>query len=153
NYSTFVSDLFDGNANDLRLKQQWSYLRSYTGQYVRITRKYDDMYPSNSSAARNMPLVRLAEMYLILMEVGTLEEANVAYETLCAARGVDYVALTESDRTDRVLMEWIRELIAEGQNFYTYKRFAVKRMLWQDAETADCGEEQYVLPLPPSERR
>ena len=64
-----------------------------------------------------MPLVRLAEMYLILMEVGTLEEANVAYETLCAARGVDYVALTENDRTDRVLMEWIRELIAEGQIF------------------------------------
>ena len=32
--------------------------------------------------AGNMPLVRLAEMYLILMEVGTLEEANVAYETL-----------------------------------------------------------------------
>lgn len=100
-----------------------------------------------------MPIVRLAEMYLILMEAGTLEEANSAYKTLAEARGVDYVALTESDRTDRVLMEWIRELIAEGQNFYTYKRFAVKRMLWQEAETADCGEEQYVLPLPPSERR
>ena len=153
NYNTFVADLFDGNTNDLRYKEQWSALRNYTMQWVRITRKYDDMYPSNTSSEKNMPIVRLAEMYLILMEAGTLEEANSAYKTLAEARGVDYVALTESDRTDRVLMEWIRELIAEGQNFYTYKRFAVKRMLWQEAETADCGEEQYVLPLPPSERR
>lgn len=47
-----------------------------------------------------MPIVRLAEMYLILMEAGTLEEANSAYKTLAEARGVDYVCI-DGKRPDR----------------------------------------------------
>ena len=96
-------------------------------------------------------MVRLAEMYLIIMEAGSLSEANVAYEEYSAARNLTYTPMSESDRQERVLWEYIREFAAEGQNFFTYKRFAVKRMLWQNSEAEDCGEEQYVLPLPPSE--
>lgn len=151
NYNSFMGDLFDGNMNDLRYREQWSYIRpSSFPMNCRITRKYEGMYPS-STAPKNFPVVRLAEMYLTIMEAGTLEEANAAYQTLCTARNVDYVALTESNRNERVMMEWVRELIAEGQNFFTYKRYAVERMLWQPAESLDCGEEQYVLPLPNGE--
>ena len=150
NYNSFVNDLFEGNTNDLRYKSHWSWTRNQMRQNVRVTKKYNEMYPS-STAKRNMPVVRLAEMYLIIMEVGSLSEANVAYEEYSAARNLTYTPMSESDRQERVLWEYIREFAAEGQNFFTYKRFAVKRMLWQNSEAEDCGEEQYVLPLPPSE--
>lgn len=150
NYYTFVNDLFAGNTNDLRWKNQWTWTYNVMGQSVRITSKYNEMYPS-SSATRNMPVVRLAEMYLILMETGTLSEANAAYEEFCTARNLSYTPMTEENRAEIVRWEYLREFIAEGQNFFTYKRFAVKRMLWQSTKSLDCGEEQYVLPLPPSE--
>lgn len=147
NYNTFVSDLFNGNTNDLRLKNQWSYTYDMMRRYVRITTKYSEMYPT-STIVKNMPVVRLAEMYLILMEAGNLTEADAAYKEFCSARNLNYAPLTEENRNDIVLWEYLREFIAEGQNFFTYKRFGVKRMLWQNSESADCGEEQYVLPLP-----
>ena len=152
NYSTFVNDLFGGNTNDLRWTNQWSWTYNVARQYVRITSKYNELYPS-STADKNFPVIRLAEMYLIIMETGTLEEANAAYEEFCTARNLTYSPMTEETRSDTVLWEYLREFAAEGQNFFTYKRFAVERMLWQDEDSADCGEEQYVLPLPPSEQR
>ncbi len=154
NYNTFVSDLFGGNTDDFRNKNQWSWTydpRIPGGRMrVSITTKYYDMYPS-STTKRNMPVVRLAEMYLVIMETGTLEEANAAYKEFCTARNITYNPMTEESRSEIVKWEYLREFIAEGQNFFTYKRFAVKRMLWQSEAAADCGEEQYMLPLPPSE--
>ena len=96
----------------------------------------------------NFPIIRLSEMYLIIMECGSLEEANEVYQEFCTARSVDYVPYTETDRHERVLKEYLRELMGEGQNFFTYKRFGVKEMWFG---TGDCGEAQYVLPLPEKE--
>ncbi len=152
NYYTFVSDLYAGNTNDLRWKNQWTWTYNIMRQYVRITSKYNEIYPS-STMKRNMPVVRLAEMYLVIMETAPLSEANAAYQEFCTARNLTYEPMTEDTRAEIVRWEYLREFIAEGQNFFTYKRFAVKRMLWQSAESMDCGEEQYVLPLPPGEYR
>lgn len=49
---------------------------------------------------------------------------------------------------ERVYKEWIRELIGEGQNFYTYKRYGVTRMYFNPVEITN---EQYVLPIPEKE--
>lgn len=157
NYTTFTSDLFDGNANDARYKLQWTSIlvmqMGPTRIYYPVSQKYWYIHPGVTGSKKNMPVVRLAEMYLTIMEAGTLSEANGAYETLRVSRDVPYEPLVESDRTGmgKVLMEWLRELAVEGQNFFTYKRYAVERMLWQPVGSADCGEAQYVLPLPPSE--
>ena len=148
--STFVQDLFNGNRTDLRFKLQWTQRRTAAVRWYYATKKYDGM-DMTGNTAQNFPVVRLAEMYLIIMEAGTLAEANAAYQTYITTRNLDYVAMTNENRAETVLMEYLREFIAEGQNFFTYKRFAVKRMLWQSEEALDCEEEQYVLPLPPSE--
>ena len=47
--------------------------------------------------------------------------------------------------------EFTKELMAEGQNFFTYKRNEVKRMFNQPEDSDDCDIQQYVLPLPPKE--
>ena len=97
----------------------------------------------------NFPIMRLSEIYLNIMEHGSLSEANVVYEEDCEARGMTYVPLTESDRLAKVELEYIREFMGEGQNFYTYKRLGVTNMYWNGL--SECGEAQYVLPLPEKE--
>ena len=142
-------ELYDNNTNDLRYsKLYYSYSRPFQAVYCI---KYQGLFPSSKAKATNMPIVRLSEMYLTIMECGTLSEANAAYEEFCVARNITYSPYTEGDRQERVLWEYIRELMAEGQNFFMYKRHEVKRMFNQPEDSEDCGEMQYVLPLPPKE--
>ena len=145
--STFFQTLFDGNTSDMRYRQLWVYERTQMMIYGYVLRKYRGFYTGTDSPM-NFPIIRLAEMYQIIMETAPLDEANQAYEEFCTARGIEYVPYTEADRQERVLREWICELIGEGQNFFTYKRLGVREMFFGISE---CGEEQYVLPIPEKE--
>ena len=115
--------------------------------YGYVLRKYRCFY-TGTKAAQNFPIIRLSEMYLMIMEKAPLTEANEVYKEFCTARGLEYVPLTETDRQERVCKEWIRELIGEGQNFFTYKRLNVRNMIFGISE---CSEEQYILPIPEKE--
>ena len=144
---TFVQTLFDGNTSDFRYKKLWTYERTGLMIYGYVLRKYRCFY-TGTKAAQNFPIIRLSEMYLMIMEKAPLTEANEVYKEFCTARGLEYVPLTEIDRQGRVYKEWIRELIGEGQNFFTYKRLNVRNMIFGISE---CSEEQYILPIPEKE--
>lgn len=144
---TFLTDLFNDNAEDMRYQWFWSYYYNRFGTSGYYCRKYLNFY-SNSTSQKNFPIMRLAEIYLVIAENAPLDEANEAYEAYCKSRNIDFVALTESDRKERILWEFIREFTGEGQNFYTYKRHNVKNMLFGVRE---CTEEQYQLVIPDSE--
>ena len=96
-------------------------------------------------------MLRMSEVYLILMETTTvLEEANALYVDYMRARNVN---ITETFTSlegvkDFVLSEIRREFYGEGHMFYAYKRVGCKRMLWGANE---IGEAEYILPLPDSE--
>ena len=98
-----------------------------------------------------VPMLRMSEVYLILMETTTdLEEANDLYVEYMRARSVNvsetFASLDEVK--DFVLDEIRREFYAEGHMFYAYKRLGIKQMLWGAEEV---GEAEYILPLPDSE--
>ena len=98
-----------------------------------------------------IPMLRMSEVYLILMETTTdLEEANDLYVEYMRARSVNveetFASLDEVK--DFILGEIRREFYAEGHMFYAYKRLGIKQMLWGANEV---GEEEYILPLPDSE--
>lgn len=99
-----------------------------------------------------LPLIRVAEMYLIIMECAPIGEANQAYARLYLQRHrgnmENFVALTESNRMETVQSEYYRELCVEGQLFYMNKRLGVEFMKWCPGT---CGEAQYVLPIPQDE--
>lgn len=145
---------------DLRYSHFWksgggSWVEDPEGNYVYqysafSIARYDDFSSTSTTANNNFPIIRLPEMYFIVMECGTLEEANALYEEYCAARNVAYEPLTENDRQERVILESIREYAAEGQNFYTYKRNNVSLMY---GATVSCSAEQYIMPLPEEETR
>lgn len=95
-----------------------------------------------------VPLIRLSEMYLILAETLPLDEANVVYKEFCEAKGCSYEVLSEGNRQNKILMEYYRDFLGEGQIFYANKRMAVESMLWIKE---DVAEGQYMLPLPSRE--
>lgn len=142
----FAEIVFDGNEDDIRLKYLWEMTSGnslaygdgyYTTRFTGFT--------EGSNSPKSFPIMRLSEIYLIIMETGTLAEANAAYEEFCTARNIDYVPLTEADRRERVKKEYLREFMGEGQNFYTYKRFNSPTMWFRDGT---LQSEDYVMPIP-----
>ena len=146
--------------DDLRYQHFWrtgsgtwyapdgSILPEYNVQSITINKYSQFLANSTNSCKDNFPIMRLPEIYFIIMECGTLEEANTLYQEYCAARNIEYVALTESDRQERIILESIREYVGEGQNFFTYKRNNVKRMI---GAVTDCSDNQYIVPIPEAE--
>ncbi len=95
-----------------------------------------------------IPLIRLSEMYFIIMECGSLDRANTLYQEFCNSRGCAFTELNENNRKNTVLMEYYREFFAEGQTFFANKRMAVKTLMWL---SGDMQEAQYVLSIPERE--
>lgn len=100
-----------------------------------------------------VPLIRLAEMYLIAMETATdLADANNYYKTFMAGRGVIVSQDLSADELEAAIeQEYRREFFGEGQMFYYYKRHATPRMQWQAITSRDLTEDNYVVPLPSTE--
>ncbi|OKZ20601.1 MAG: hypothetical protein BHV81_01915 [Butyricimonas synergistica] len=115
----------------------------------RSPNKYDNMASSDSQQTKapnlSVPMIRLAEMYLIIAECADLSEANGMYKEFLASRGLVTTELTESNRKEVIQLEYLKEFYAEGQMFYVYKRLGTVTMHWG---TKECGEDVYVLPLP-----
>ena len=129
-----------------------------SGDYTKALLKkyyYDTKKEYSASALLTklqiIPMFRMSEIYLILMETTTeLDEANALYAEYMRARSVNvsetFASLDEVK--DFVVSEIRREFYGEGHMFYTYKRLGINRMLWGATEV---GEDQYILPLPDSE--
>ena len=100
---------------------------------------YDDLW---------IPLVRLSEMYFIVMECGPLNRANELYQEFCTSRGCTFTTLDESNRQSIVLDEYYKEFISEWQIFFANKRMAIEDLRWLNDK---MREEQYVLPVPDRE--
>lgn len=134
-----IETLFD-DQNDFRYTLCWQIDPNTSGEPQYITTYKYCSYNNNW-----VPQIRLAEMYLIMIECASLDVANVLYKEFCESRGVTYKELTESNRIEVLQREYYKEFIAEGQVFYMNKRFGVERMLWGGEK---CAEAQYVLPIP-----
>lgn len=99
-----------------------------------------------------IPMLRMSEVYLIAMETADLAETNTLFKTYMEEHAVAPSLVADFASKDEVrtflLNEYRREFYAEGQMFYTYKRFGTASIKWY-ADAAD--ENVYVLPLPETE--
>ena len=135
-----IEGLFD-DKNDFRYTLCWKVDPDvFTGEPQNVTTYKYKAYNNNW-----IPQIRLAEMYLIMIECAPLDVANVLYKEFCDSRGMGYKELTEGSRMDILQREYYKEFIGEGQVFYMSKRLGVERMLWGNQK---CAEAQYVLPIP-----
>ncbi|AEW00344.1 hypothetical protein A4D02_23745 [Niastella koreensis] len=128
----YLNNLFPvaERATDARFVGQWSYkTTSGLTQYV----KYKKFYQKDAGLNPNnqLPLLRLSEMYLILTECAqTKADAESIYLAYCNKKGIPFTsgfsaADWVTDRKNKMIREYVREFYAEGQTFFTYKRYNV----------------------------
>ena len=144
-----TSRLYEKGTSDIRFVNMWEevYLGYFNRPFYFLKYVQNDKMPS--MAKNVIPMLRLAEMYLIAMECCPLAEAQTYYDSFCTSRDVAPVSLDSDDTLKKTLMsEYNKEFYGEGQAFYAYKRLGVSDILWAGVPgTVDT----YVVPLPKQE--
>jgi hypothetical protein len=156
-----LSDLFTGQnvASNNRYNDVWSKsLMNQSGVIFPSLKKYYFDEAASVSATINVtkrqviPLLRLSEMYLIVMETtNDLTEANNLWAEYQLSHNVlitgnTYTSLDEVKAA--IPNEYRREFYGEGQMFFTYKRLGATSMLWRSGAVS---ESDYIAPLPETE--
>lgn len=132
------------NPDDIRYTGQ----RYWSGLYNNF-RKYLENGENNTE--HTVPLMRLAEMYLILMEELPVDEAKEYFSVFRKARNMtasmeqSFIAETAS----RLEKEYRKEFYGEGMMFFFYKRHKTTRFTWPGYGAAFKAD-NYVLPVPKS---
>lgn len=117
----------------------------YKGDGVTVSGFYTSKWELQS---RNIPVVRLAEMYLTRAE-GNLRAGTVIGDDpvndINAVRGRSNASILVAVTADIAVQERIRELAFEGDKFFTYKR------LKMDFGTRKYDDNKLILPIPQRE--
>lgn len=120
----------------------------------RYLRKYDESGSSSVYYRYKMPLLRVAEMYLIRCEVQyRQDDSEAALETLNelrVARNLTRLAAMPADFFLELIREYRREFLGEGQLFFLYKRLNREAIL-TNPEVNMVEEKLYTFPLPITE--
>ena len=138
--------LTGGNQDDYRYRVNWVATGSNRYYY-----KYSDMNDTGSIANTMIPMIRLGEMYLIAAEsvTGDVSDGLGFVNRLRVARGV---AALPSLTWENLQYEYIRELYAEGQIFFMYKRmFSPVLFSSQAGSNPQPSDAMFTVPLPDSE--
>ncbi|MCT4601705.1 MAG: RagB/SusD family nutrient uptake outer membrane protein [Marinifilum sp.] len=119
----------------------------------------DDQMWSNKWIAddANLPIIRLAEMYLIsaesLYELGGSEgDASDMLNVIRNRASLDDITVTGTDLRDSIRMEFIREFIAEGHAVYDLQRWQLP-VGFSDGSlaTVPWNDPSLVFPIPQRE--
>lgn len=103
---------------------------------------------SKYNTSKRIPLLKVSEMYLILAETSATESDRETWlNQLLYHRGLPNESLEGVDFKARLLQEYAKEFIGEGQLFYAYKRLNSSKSPVSNAVVAN-PEAVYVLPLP-----
>lgn len=158
--TTFDAMFAENQSEDCRALLVWDRTaQDAGGKIIPLLRKYKQPGTESGINATTVmlkyqviPLFRLAEMYLIAMECTTSDkEANTLYKQYMKSRRIIVEKeLSRTELDEEIEKEYRRELFAEGQMFYYYKRHATPRILWQ-VGASDLTETNYIVPLPESE--
>ncbi len=154
------NELFQGRntGGNNRYNVLWGKYTTITG----ISLPYLKKYFQNEVALKDedyklpcrwqIPVLRLSEIYLIAMECSnSLEEVNSMFYKYMVARNEQPAPFESLEAAkEEILNEYRREFIAEGQMFFTYKRLGTTKMMWNVAEVS---EQNYIVPVPASEKR
>ena len=119
----------------------------------RYLTKYDQPAGNDVYYMYKMPLIRIAEMYLIKSEAQfRLNDPDAALATvnvLRKARNLPAITEWPSDFDLAIIQEYRRELIGEGQLFFLYKRLNRPMIQYSDVNVAET--KAYTFPLPITE--
>jgi hypothetical protein len=144
-------EVANGGSSDIRYVNLFA---SYSG--AKSSTKYwqDDIAKNNSSLdylRGNIPLIRLSEIYYIAAECAATPAEGVAYINIIREkRGLGQLPATISAPTlqAEILKEYKKEMYAEGQLFYYFKR---KNTATIDGSSIKMTDATWIFPLPDDE--
>lgn len=145
-----LQEYYDNQTADYRylyLFRNSTYADQIDYRYLqKFTPSGGDSYYTNK-----MPLLRVAEMYLIKAECDFRSTGSglAALNALRAARNVPALDVNPDDFYSELVREYRRELIGEGQLFFLYKRLNRESIIGTDADVVAL--KGYTFPLPQSE--
>ena len=134
------------HTSDIRFKDERLWEERYeplVSQPQNYFRKY---YENETTAVKQMPLIRLSEMYFIAVENGDTD----LFRTYRIARNLD--ASIDGTLTDqnaimaRLELEYRKDFYGEGQMFFFYKRLGYTSYTWPTIKTVESAS--YRLPIP-----
>lgn len=140
----------DGH-NDFRVAEGKGFLFSSNGA---VSRKYHQEGVFSSVVKNTIPLIRLSEMYLIVSECSTdYGESARWLSELRTARGTFALSAfkSESEKMDKIEIEYRKEFYAEGQYWYFLKRNFKKTFLTYPFQDREMTESNYRFAIPNSE--
>lgn len=146
-------DYFDNATQDYR----YTFLFK-NGSSTHANNRYLAKYDAPSSTSNmfylyKMPLIRMAEMYLIVSEAqyraGNTEAARRMLNALRTARNLMPLEELPVDYDLELIHEYRREFVGEGQLFFLYKRLNKENILYSDVDAV--AEKVYTFPLPITE--
>lgn len=98
--------------------------------------------------SERVPLLKVSEMYLIAAETASnLTDAIYYFNQLQYHRGLPDDEFTAENMQEKLLAEYVKEFIAEGQTFFAYKRMGMNVTPITGTALSNA-EAVYVLPLP-----
>lgn len=132
--------------NDIRYRENYGF--HFGGQNGLMTRKH--LEGPSTAYNEKMPLIRLAEMYLIVAEASK----DVSYlNKLRNVRGISRINnvqfSNDKDMLEALKTEYRKEFFAEGQFFYFLKRHGERDFY---RSVIEMTEQEYVFPLPDDEK-
>lgn len=152
----YLNNLFpvSERTSDIRWKQMWTYKTEAGKTSFVMYKKYIQKAGLPEFQILQIPLIRLSELYLILTECAeTKAEAESVYTIFCSKKGIPFTGFNAADwltdRKNKMIREYVREFYAEGQSFFTYKRYNVTTLPSSWTYTYyNAKPEKYVVPKP-----
>jgi hypothetical protein len=110
-----------------------------------------------SDKQKQVPLIRLPEMYFILWENLTPPAGNTTFNKFRTYRYLNvslHNSLTsEAAVRERLEKEYRKEFYGEGQMFFFYKRHQYTTLPYPDAFALPQGLDNYMIPLPEGQQK
>ena len=148
-----IDELFNTHVdgrNDFRVAEGKGFDYSSAGA---VTKKYTQERLFSICVSESIPLIRLAEMYLILAECSDEMRTSADWlSQLRTARGTTPIASfkNQEEKMNAIEIEYRKDFYAEGQYWYFLKRNFRKRFVGYSLKQ-DMTEANYRFALPLSE--
>ncbi|MCM1501369.1 MAG: RagB/SusD family nutrient uptake outer membrane protein [Bacteroidales bacterium] len=134
---------------------QWARKKDALGNDVICLVKYEAMEVDGKSYPYMIPVLRMAEMYLIAAECHNADgNTGLAYQRLNTLRNARQTSSVNTAIEANIEYEYIREFAGEGQLFWYYKRKnaqTITAIYDRSRPDISIGTEGYLFELPQAE--
>ncbi|TKC09153.1 RagB/SusD family nutrient uptake outer membrane protein [Pedobacter frigoris] len=150
--TTIKTQLYGNTGTDIREANLWELL-TISASKSYIYKKYQSIEtPANMAVDfKQIPMLRVSEMYLIAIETAPAAEAQVLWNAFRTARNLTplVIAADPLQRQSDMIKEYRKEFYAEGQAFFAYKRINAAKTSVLFAPAA--ATVNYLVPMPKTE--